>query len=178
MSASATSLAATSRRGTSADTVAATSVCGTAENSRISAPTGWWPCVTPSAQPKHGDSRRWLRGGVRVSTDIEAVLSGEKRWALIHADNAGVLPTLANKSVAHVITDPPYEAQAHTKQRRVKDGVRTSSWGGADKRSAQSRPLVCAPGRVGAVRGGRRIFPTCVSLDRRFLSSGGGDEVG
>lgn len=32
------------------------------------------------------------------------------------------LASLAEKSVDHVITDPPYEAEAHTKQRRVKRG--------------------------------------------------------
>lgn len=42
--------------------------------------------------------------------EVEEVLSGERRWALIHADNRDVLPTLPDKSVAHVITDPPYRA--------------------------------------------------------------------
>lgn len=62
--------------------------------------------------------------------EISAVLAGESRWTVIHADNSEVLPALGEKSVAHVITDPPYEDQAHTKQRRVKDGERTSKWGG------------------------------------------------
>lgn len=51
--------------------------------------------------------------------EVEEVLSGERRWCLIHADNRDVLPTLPDKSVAHVITDPPYEAEAHTKARRA-----------------------------------------------------------
>ena len=55
-----------------------------------------------------------------MRAEIAAVLAGESRWAVIHADNSEVLPTLGEKSVAHVITDPPYEDQAHTKQRRVK----------------------------------------------------------
>lgn len=50
---------------------------------------------------------------------IADVLSGSARWCVISADNADVLPTLADKSVDHVITDPPYEAEAHTLQRRV-----------------------------------------------------------
>ena len=49
-------------------------------------------------------------------TPIEQVLSGERQWCVIHADNGDVLPTIPDKGVAHVITDPPYEAQAHTKQ--------------------------------------------------------------
>lgn len=52
----------------------------------------------------------------------QAVHSDLQPWCLIEADNAEVLPKLAAKSVHHVITDPPYEAEAHTKQRRVKRG--------------------------------------------------------
>lgn len=50
----------------------------------------------------------------------DSVLSGASRWCVINADNRDVLPTLPDKSVAHVITDPPYEAEAHTKGRRLK----------------------------------------------------------
>lgn len=39
-------------------------------------------------------------------------------WQVLHADNAEVLPLLDEKSVDHVITDPPYEAEAHTLGRR------------------------------------------------------------
>jgi site-specific DNA-methyltransferase (adenine-specific) len=35
------------------------------------------------------------------------------------------LPSLADKSVDHVITDPPYEAEAHTLQRRFSSGAAT-----------------------------------------------------
>lgn len=50
--------------------------------------------------------------------EISAVLAGESRWTVIHADNSEVLPALSEKSVAHVITDPPYEAEAHAGARR------------------------------------------------------------
>ena len=50
---------------------------------------------------------------------IQDVLEGRARWCVVHGDNAGVLPTLPDKSVAHVITDPPYELDAHTNGRRV-----------------------------------------------------------
>ena len=39
-------------------------------------------------------------------------------WRVIHGDCLDVLPTLGQCD--HVITDPPYEAEAHTKGRRVK----------------------------------------------------------
>lgn len=51
-----------------------------------------------------------------MSPDIAAVLAGERKWALIHGDNSEVLPTLRDKSVAHVITDPPYSGDVHSKQ--------------------------------------------------------------
>lgn len=44
---------------------------------------------------------------------------------LYHGDCREVLPTL--DKVDHVITDPPYEAEAHTKARRVLRGVRPES---------------------------------------------------
>ncbi len=75
------------------------------------------------------------------------VLEGRARWCVVEGDCAEVLPTLPAKSVAHVITDPPYEAEAHTLQRRVKrqDGAgENSKWGGADGRHAQPTPLVWA----------------------------------
>jgi site-specific DNA-methyltransferase (adenine-specific) len=50
-----------------------------------------------------------------VTTPAE-VISGAAQWCVLHADNADVLPTLAAKSVAHVITDPPYSERVHAKQ--------------------------------------------------------------
>lgn len=44
------------------------------------------------------------------------VIAGRAAWCVVHGDNAEVLPTLGDRSVAHVITDPPYEAAAHFKQ--------------------------------------------------------------
>lgn len=49
------------------------------------------------------------------------VINGSARWALVYGDNADVLPGLPDGSVAHVITDPPYEAAAHTHLRRVRE---------------------------------------------------------
>lgn len=52
---------------------------------------------------------------------IDAVLSGAQQWCVIHADNAEVLPALADKSVDHVITDPPYTQQTSDNARSSKD---------------------------------------------------------
>jgi len=49
---------------------------------------------------------------------IQDVLDGRARWCVVHGDNAEVLPTLPDRSVAHVITDPPYSEHTHAKVRR------------------------------------------------------------
>lgn len=64
-----------------------------------------------------------------ATATIQDVLEGRSRWAVICADNATVLPGLPDKGVAHVITDPPYEAEAHTLGRRVKRGNVVTPWG-------------------------------------------------
>lgn len=59
------------------------------------------------------------------AVEMAAVLSGERQWCVIEADCLHVLPWLPDKSVGHVLQDPPYEAEAHTKfrtTRAVKEG--------------------------------------------------------
>ncbi len=43
-----------------------------------------------------------------------------ERWQIIEGDCLEVMRGMADKSVDHVITDPPYEAKAHTKARRIR----------------------------------------------------------
>ena len=108
------------------------------------------------------------------------MLSPGQRWVVLQGDCLEILPTFADKSVAHVITDPPYEAEAHTPQRRVKrqdgDGE-NSRWGGADGRHAHLSPLVCAHLRGAAGVGGERVCSDLSALDGRVLPGGGRDEV-
>lgn len=74
---------------------------------------------------------------------LAGVLAGRAQWCLVHGDNAEVLPGLPDKSVGHVICDPPYEAEAHTQYRRVKTtGTRGAGrWGGHDDRQALKMPI-------------------------------------
>lgn len=58
-----------------------------------------------------------------ADASIADVLEGRARWSVTTGDCLQILPTLPDKSVAHVITDPPYEAEAHTMQRRVLKGT-------------------------------------------------------
>lgn len=51
-----------------------------------------------------------------------AVLTGEHCWCVLEADCSLVLPALPPKSVAHVITDPPFSERVHSGQSR-QDGV-------------------------------------------------------
>lgn len=48
--------------------------------------------------------------------EISEVLRGERAWWVECADCLQVLPTLPEKSVDHVITDPPYSELVHTKR--------------------------------------------------------------
>ena len=45
---------------------------------------------------------------MNLPADVAEVLDGRRQWALVQGDNRDVLPLLPDKSVAHVITDPPY----------------------------------------------------------------------
>lgn len=56
----------------------------------------------------------------------------EPAWQIIEGDCLEVMRGFADKSVDHVITDPPYEAEAHTKARR-------SLSGGGTKRKYEGR---------------------------------------
>jgi 16S rRNA G966 N2-methylase RsmD len=40
-------------------------------------------------------------------------LADGAQWVVLHGDCAEVLPSLEDKSVAHVLTDPPYSARVH-----------------------------------------------------------------
>lgn len=53
---------------------------------------------------------------------LAQVLAGEADWCLLEGDCLSVLPTLPDKSVAHVITDPPYNSETHERARSLKDG--------------------------------------------------------
>ncbi len=46
---------------------------------------------------------------------MDSVLSGSARCAIIHGDCLEILPTLADRSVAHVICDPPYTEHVHAR---------------------------------------------------------------
>lgn len=51
---------------------------------------------------------------------ISDALSGRELWRLDVADCFDALPLIPDGAVAHVVTDPPYEREAHTKARRVR----------------------------------------------------------
>lgn len=57
-----------------------------------------------------------------ATATIADVLSGVARWCIVEGDSLALLQTLPDASVDHIITDPPYEAESHTKSRRVHRG--------------------------------------------------------
>lgn len=69
----------------------------------------------------------------------EEVIAGRLSWALVHGDclfQLSGLARLGDASVDHVITDPPYEAEAHTLQRRTKQPGWRSIESGDDRVTA------------------------------------------
>lgn len=71
---------------------------------------------------------------------LAEVLAGSADWCVVEGDCAEVMPDIPERGVAHVITDPPYEAEAHSLQRRVKNGERTSRWGGGGQSTCATPP--------------------------------------
>lgn len=63
-------------------------------------------------------------------------------WTLHEGDCLAGLAELPDGSVDHVITDPPYEAEAHTLQRRVIRGTVTARY---NTRSPECEPLPFPP---------------------------------
>lgn len=57
----------------------------------------------------------------RANLGVSGVLDGEQRWCVVHAENATVLPDLPDESVAHVITDPPFNQRTSENARRSKN---------------------------------------------------------
>ena len=54
---------------------------------------------------------------------ISGVLNGTLKWCVVHGDCLTILPCLPARSIDHVVTDPPYEAEAHEHQTRIKTGT-------------------------------------------------------
>lgn len=57
-----------------------------------------------------------------IDASIEAVLRGEARWAVVVGDSRDVLATMPDRSVANVITDPPYDEHTHSHVRSLGGG--------------------------------------------------------
>lgn len=51
--------------------------------------------------------------------DVLDVLERRSRWCVVEGECIGVMRAMPERSVTHVITDPPYEVEAHTKARRA-----------------------------------------------------------
>src|SRR5512146_200460 len=119
----------------------------TESSRRPSRPPPTQPASSPRPRSGSGSSHRFRRSD-DTRPRFRPPSSG--RWAVsehrvICADCLGPegLATLADKSVDHVITDPPYEAEAHTLQRRVK--VDRSQAAGKESSTVIAAPLDFAP---------------------------------
>lgn len=93
---------------------------------------------------------------------IGDVLSGRAQWVVLEADCSEVLPMLPDGSVDHVIQDPPYEAEAHTLQRRVKrSAAGMTDWGVGTMMEPLAFPPITEAERVANAK-------ECARLARRW----------
>jgi DNA modification methylase len=81
---------------------------------------------------------------------ISDVLAGRARWAIVEGRWQDYSQEIPDGAAGSVITDPPYEAEAHTMQRRVKRGpraprtfARNSAY--ADEDTTQTEPIPFPP---------------------------------
>lgn len=74
---------------------------------------------------------------------LAEVLAGSATWCVIEGDNEAALAGLPDRSFDVCLQDPPYEAEAHTKYRRVKTSGTAGAgrWGGHDDRQALKAPI-------------------------------------
>lgn len=75
---------------------------------------------------------------------LTQVLAGEATWCVIEGDCLEVLPTIPDRAVAHVITDPPYSRGLYLRYRTNAGALRDV------KRTAQAH-VIGANLRIGAI---------------------------
>ena len=51
-------------------------------------------------------------------SDVDEVLAGTRRWCVVEGDCIDVMRSLPDKSIAHLISDPPYSEHTHNSVRR------------------------------------------------------------
>jgi site-specific DNA-methyltransferase (adenine-specific) len=62
-----------------------------------------------------------------MDADVADVLAGRRQWAVVEGDSVALLPTLPERAVDHVITDPPYAEKTHAGARSTRPGVRLTT---------------------------------------------------
>lgn len=83
-----------------------------------------------------------------ADASIADVLEGRARWCVVTGDCLEVLPTLPDKSVAHVITDPPYSRDLYL---RFRSNSRARGVGKLGRGLAAPAYLALANQQIGAV---------------------------
>lgn len=76
-------------------------------------------------------------------TTVADVLSGRAQWCVLEADCSEVLPMLPERSVGHVISDPPYSEHTHAKVRRG------GSFHAPDRVEGVKRPVISTSAVLG-----------------------------
>lgn len=84
------------------------------------------------------------------------VLAGEATWCVVEGDCLEVLPTIPDRAVAHVLSDPPYSDQLYARTRTNKGtGLRPNGKpvSRGELHNANRSPLALASRSIGAIDG-------------------------
>lgn len=75
-----------------------------------------------------------IRGRADALTLLAQVISGERQWAIVHAECLSLMRSLPDRIFDHIITDPPYSAHVHTAGVRATKTKRGRSGAGNEVR--------------------------------------------
>lgn len=87
---------------------------------------------------------------------LAQVLAGEATWCVVEGDCLEVLPTIPDRAVAHVLSDPPYSDQLYARTRTNKGtGLRPNGKpvSRGELHNANRSPLALASRSIGAIDG-------------------------
>ena len=80
-----------------------------------------------------------------LPAEVAEVLDGRRLWCVVGGDCLDVLPAIPGRSIDSTIQDPPYEAEAHTLQRRIKSADAPGSTDGDKGRGVRFEPVTFEP---------------------------------
>lgn len=98
-----------------------------------------------------------------------AVIAGHAQWCVVQGDSRKILPRFPDKSMQHVITDPPYR-RALYEGFRTNSYIRSSTMTKTGKRVPSTNYMALASQKIGALEDVlHQVAPECLRLSSRWL---------